>query len=77
MNRDSKRHPILSVILITLAVLLYFILYFGLLINYLPNWWLKGLCAVIGVLLIIMMIKVCRERLNEIKGGETDDLSNY
>ena len=38
---------------------------------------LKVLLAVIPVILGATMIGVCIQRINEIKGGEEDDLSKY
>ena len=76
-NRNPKHHSILAVILITILVLLYNALYFGLLIWFLPNLLVRIILGVIGVAFAIAMIVVCRQRLNEIKGGETDDLSEF
>ena len=76
MNHPKHR-SILAVILITVLVLLYNALYFGLLIWFLPNLLVRIILGVIGVVFAIAMIVVCRQRLNEIKGGETDDLSKF
>ena len=72
-----KHHSILAVIVITILVLLYNALYFGLLIWLLPNLLVRIILGVVGVVFAIAMIVVCRQRLNEIKGGETDDLSKF
>ena len=77
MNNQSKHHSIFAVILITILVLLYNALYFGLLIWFLPNLLVRIILGVIGVAFAIAMIVVCRQRLNEIKGGETDDRSEF
>ena len=76
MNHPKHR-SILAVIIITVLTLLYFALYFGLLIWFLPNLLVRIILGVVGVAFAIAMIVVCRQRLNEIKGGETDDLSKF
>ena len=54
----------------------YYVVYFGFLIALLP-----GICKyVLGILplaLSVVMVKVCIERIQEIKKGEEDDLSQY
>ena len=77
MNNHSKHHSILAVILITILTLFYFALYFGLLIWFLPNLLVRIILGAVGVAFAIAMIVVCRQRLNEIKGGETDDLGKF
>ena len=57
-------------------MILYYILYFGLLITMLDGVW-KYALGVIPLVLSIVMIKVCMERIDEIKKGEEDDLSQY
>ena len=77
MKQHNHRKAIISVILITIFVLIYLAVYFGLLIWNLPNLMLKILCGFIGLVLVVILIVVSRQRLDEIKGGETDDLSKY
>ena len=77
MKQHNHRKAIITVILITIFVLIYLAVYFGLLIWNLPNLMLKILCGFIGLVLVVILIVVSRQRLDEIKGGETDDLSEY
>ncbi len=77
MKQHNHRKAIITVILITIFVLIYLAVYFGLLIWNLPNLMLKILCGFIGLVLVAILIVVSRQRLDEIKGGETDDLSKY
>ena len=77
MKQHNHRKAIITVILITIFVLIYLAVYFGLLIWNLPNLMLKILCGFIGLVLVVILIVVSRQRLDEIKGGETDDLSKY
>ena len=77
LQRNQHRRQSVAPILITVLTIAYFVLYFGLLIWVLPNRVFQVLCGMIGVALVITMIVTCRARLKEIKGGETDDLSQY
>jgi hypothetical protein len=63
-------------IVIAVLVVLYYFLYFGILISFLDGMW-KYLLGVIPLALSLVMIFVCKQRINEIKGGEEDDLSQY
>ena len=48
----------------------------GFLIILIEGIW-KYLLGIIPILFSIIMIKVCIERINEIKKGEEDDISKY
>lgn len=63
-------------IIITLIFVLYFVFYLTELVLLLEGFW-KYALGIIPLLLIIVMIMVCVERIKEIKKGEEDDLSKY
>ena len=63
-------------IIVTILMVLYYIVYFGFLITLIEGIW-KYLLGIIPILFSIIMIKVCIERINEIKKGEEDDISKY
>ncbi len=63
-------------ILISVILVLYYIAYFCLLITIFDGVW-KYALGIIPLALAAVMIKVCMERINEIKKGEEDDLSKY
>lgn len=63
-------------ILISAVMVLYYIVYFGLLITMFDGVW-KYALGIIPLALAAVMVKVCMERINEIKKGEEDDLSKY
>ena len=52
------------------------ILYFGLIVWLVNGIW-KWLWGIFPAIFSIIMIKVCLERIREIKEGEEDDLSKY
>ena len=73
---NSYKKKMIAPIVVTVIMVLYYIAYFGLLISLLEGIW-KYALAIIPLFLAIIMMKVCRERINEIKKGEEDDLSKY
>ncbi|MBR5288032.1 MAG: hypothetical protein IKU34_05495 [Clostridia bacterium] len=70
------QRKMIAPVIVSLLMILYYILYFGLLITMLDGIW-KYALGVIPLVLSIVMIKVCMERIDEIKKGEEDDLSQY
>ena len=74
MKFDKKK--ILAPIVVTIIMLLYYIVYFGFLISLIPGVW-KYALAIIPLVFAAVTVKVCIERINEIKKGEEDDLSKY
>ena len=63
-------------IVVTILMVLYYVVYFGFLITLLEGVWRYAL-GLIPLALSAVMVKVCMERLKEIKKGEEDDLSKY
>lgn len=63
-------------IVISVIVVLYYAVYFGLLITALDGIW-KYVLGIVPILLSAVMVKVCIERIKEIKDGEEDDISKY
>jgi len=63
-------------IVISVIVVLYYIAYFGFLISMLEGIW-KYVLGIVPLALSAVMVKVCIERIQEIKKGEEDDLSKY
>ena len=63
-------------VIITVLLIVYYIAYFGLMISLLEGA-LKYLLGIFPLLFSGVMIKVCLERLKEIKEGNEDDLSQY
>ena len=72
----NKKKQFIAPILVTVLMVLYYVVYFGFLITLLDGIW-KYALGIIPLAFSIVMIKVCIERINEIKKGEEDDLSQY
>ena len=73
---NSHKKKIITPIIITIILILYYVLYFALVISFLDGI-LKYAFAIIPLILSVIMIMVCVERINEIKKGEEDDISKY
>ena len=67
---------LITPIVVTILMVLYYVVYFGFLISLLEGVW-KYALGIIPLVFSTVMIKVCIERINEIKKGEEDDLSKY
>ena len=74
MKEHKKK--LIAPIIVTVIMVLYYIAYFGFLIALIDGIW-KWLLGIIPLALTAVTLKVCIERINEIKKGEEDDLSKY
>ncbi len=74
---NFKKRKMIAPVVVCVIVLIYYALYFGILFSILKNTVWIYLLGIIPILLSGVMIKVCIERINEIKKGEEDDLSKY
>ena len=70
------KNKMIAPIVISVIIILYYVVYFGILIALLYGIW-KWLLGIIPLALSAVMLKVCIERIKEIKKGEEDDLSKY
>ena len=73
---DNKKKKMVAPIIITILSVLYLVIYFAVIINEVTGI-MKVLLAVVPLALAAVMIYVCIQRINEIKGGDEDDLSKY
>lgn len=73
---NMRRKKMVAPIVVSVIVILYYVVYFGLLITLLDGIW-KYVLGIAPVLLSAVMVKVCIERIKEIKDGEEDDISKY
>ena len=63
-------------IVVTVIMVLYYVVYFGFLIALLDGVW-KYALGLVPLAFSAVMVKVCIERIKEIKKGEEDDISQY
>ena len=73
---NDHRKKMVAPIVVTVIVLLYYVLYFALLCSLLRGI-LRYALGIIPLILGVVLINVCIERIKEIKEGEEDDLSHY
>ena len=73
---NSHRKKMLPPIVVSVIIILYFVVYFGILITLLEGIW-KYVLGIIPLIFSAVMLKVCIERIKEIKEGEEDDISEY
>ena len=73
---DNKRKRMTAPIVVTVIIVLYYAIYFGFLITLLDGIW-KYALGIIPIIFSAVMVKVCIERIYEIKKGEEDDISKY
>lgn len=73
---NSHRKKMLPPIVISVIIIFYYVVYFGILITLLEGIW-KYVLGIIPLIFSAVMLKVCIERIKEIKEGEEDDISEY
>ena len=72
----SHKSKMIAPIVVSIIMVLYYVVYFGFLITLLPGIW-KYALGILPLALSVLIVKVCIERINEIKKGEEDDISKY
>ena len=76
MDMETDKRKYIAPIIVTVLMVAYYVVYFGFLIALLPGVW-KYVLGLRPLALSVVMVKVCIERIQEIKKGEEDDLSQY
>lgn len=74
MKEHKKK--LIAPIVVTVVMVLYYVAYFGFLIALIDGIW-KWFLGIIPLAFSAVMLKVCIERIKEIKKGEEDDISKY
>ena len=74
MKEHKKK--LIAPIIVTAIMVLYYVAYFGFLIALIDGIW-KWLLGIIPLAFTVVTLKVCIERINEVKKGEEDDHSKY
>ena len=76
MILNSHKKKMIAPIIVTIIMILYYIVYFGFLISLLDGIW-KYALVLIPLVFSGVMIYVCIQRIDEIRKGEEDDISQY
>ena len=76
MNMKDKKKQFVAPVLVTVLMIIYYVVYFGFLMSLLSGF-VKYALGILPLAFSAVMVKVCIERIQEIKKGEEDDLSQY
>ena len=76
IKMNSHRKKMIAPIVVSIIMTLYYVVYFGFLITLLPGIWKYGL-GILPFVFSVLIVKVCIERIHEIREGEEDDISKY
>ena len=73
-----KEHKtkIIAPIVVSVVMVLYYVFYFGFLMSLLEGVWRFAL-GILPFAFSLITVKVCIDRIKEIKKGEEDDISKY
>ena len=74
MDLHSKK--MIAPIIVSIILIGYYVVYFGVLVALVGGIW-KIILGIIPIIFAGLILKVCIERIKEIKKGEEDDLSKY
>ncbi len=72
----DKKKKFIAPIVVTILMVVYYVVYFGFLMSLLSGF-VKYALGIFPLAFSAVMVKVCIERIQEIKKGEEDDLSQY
>lgn len=75
-NMKLHKKKMIAPIIISIIIITYYVLFFGFILAVLEGIW-KIVFAVIPLVLSLVVLMVCIERIKEIKKGEEDDISKY
>ena len=76
IRMNSHKKKMIAPIVVSVIMILYYVVYFGFLITLLPGIW-KYVMGMLPLAFSVLIVKVCIERINEIRRGEEDDISKY
>lgn len=76
MPVEQHQKKMIAPVVVTVIMILYYVVYFGVLISLLEGVW-KYVLGIFPLAFSAVMIKVCIDRIKEIRKGEEDDLGQY
>ena len=74
MNEHQRK--MIAPIIVSVLLIIYYVVYFGFLISLLTGVW-RFILGILPIVFAVVTVKVCIERILEIRKGEEDDLSQY
>ena len=73
----SHKSKMIAPIVVSIIMVLYYVVYFGFIISLINGIFVKLILGIIPLAFSILTVKVCIDRIKEIKKGEEDDISKY
>ena len=73
----SHKSKMVAPIVVSIIMVLYYVVYFGFIISLINGMFFKLILGIIPLAFSLLMVKVCIDRIKEIKKGEEDDISKY
>ena len=73
----SHKSKMVAPIVVSIIMVLYYVVYFGFIISLINGMFFKLMLGIIPLAFSLLMVKVCIDRIKEIKKGEEDDISKY
>ena len=64
-------------IVVSIIMVLYYVVYFGFIISLIYGIIFKLILGIVPLAFSLLTVKVCIDRIKEIKKGEEDDISKY
>ena len=74
---NSHRKKMIAPIVVSAVMILYYVVYFGFIISLINGIIFKLILGIIPFAFSLLTVKVCIDRIKEIKKGEEDDISKY
>ena len=73
----SHKSKMIAPIVVSIIMVLYYVVYFGFIISLINGIFFKLILGIIPFAFSLLTVKVCIDRIKEIKKGEEDDISKY
>ena len=73
----SHKSKMIAPIVVSIIMVLYYVVYFGFIISLISGIIFKLILGIVPLAFSLLTVKVCIDRIKEIKKGEEDDISKY
>ena len=73
----SHKSKMVAPIVVSIIMVLYYVVYFGFIISLISGIIFKLILGIVPLAFSLLTVKVCIDRIKEIKKGEEDDISKY
>ena len=77
IKMKSHKSKMIAPIVVSIIMVLYYVVYFGFIISLINGIIFKLILGIVPLAFSLLTVKVCIDRIKEIKKGEEDDISKY